>query len=42
MGRGGRRRKQLVNDVKERENIGNLRRIARANCVGQLLWKRRR
>lgn len=42
MGRGGRRRKRLVNDIRERENIGNLRRNTRANCVGKLLWKRRR
>jgi hypothetical protein len=42
MGRGGRRRKQLVNDVKRRENIGNLRRNTRANCVRKLLWERRR
>jgi hypothetical protein len=42
MGRGGRRRKQLVNDIKERENIGNLRRNTRAIFVGKLLWKRRR
>jgi hypothetical protein len=33
MGRSGRRRKQLVNDIKERENIGNLRRNTRAHCV---------
>ena len=42
MGRGGRMCKQLVNDVKERENIGNLRRNTRVNCVSKLLWKTRR
>jgi hypothetical protein len=42
MGRGERRRKQLVNDTKERENIGNLRRNTKEYFVGKLLWKRGR
>jgi len=42
MERGERMRKQLVNGIKERENIKNLRRNTRANWVGNLLWKRRR
>jgi hypothetical protein len=41
MRRGGRRHKQLVSDIKERENIGNSRRNTRTIFVGKLLWKRR-
>jgi len=36
MGRGGRRRKQFVNDIKKRENIGNLR----SKLCGQIVLEK--
>jgi hypothetical protein len=41
-GRGGRRLKQLLNDIKERENTRNVRRNTSSHCVGKFLWKRRK
>ena len=40
MGRRERRCKQLLDDFKEKEDIGNKRGSTRSHCVKKWLWKR--